>query len=54
MDVEKDGKILFLDISVSRKNNTITTSFFLEKIHSQDKAQATLAIVALCLRLKQY
>ena len=28
MGVEKDGKISFLEISVSRKNNTITTSFF--------------------------
>ena len=28
MDAEKDGKISFLDVSVSRKNNTFTTSVF--------------------------
>ena len=28
MDAEKDGKISFLDLSVSRKNNTNTTTVF--------------------------
>ena len=28
MDAEKDGKISFLDVSVSRKNDTFTTSVF--------------------------
>ena len=52
MDAEKDGKISFLDVSVSRKNDTYITSV-LEKMLFQNKAQATLAIVALCLRLTQ-
>ena len=52
IDAEKDGKISFLDVSVSRKNNIFSTSVFRKKTFS-GKAQATLAIVALCLRLTQ-
>ena len=52
MDAEKDGKISFFDVSVSRKNNTFSTSVFRKDTFS-GKAQATLAIVALCLRLTQ-